>query len=131
MKTFQILSRALGALRRCETSGNTGWAPKWRTRIAELLGEFPSGSGFDSGTKLDESSTPEKLVFDTAFHHMNDGGFYDGWSEHSVIVTPSLEFGISIRVTGRDRDGIKEYVAECFEIVLNSDREEYPKPQTV
>ena len=43
---------------------------------------------------------------------MNCDGYYDGWSDHSVIIDADLAFGCSIRVTGRDRKEIKEYIAE-------------------
>lgn len=64
-------------------------------------------------------STPNRIVIDTAFHHMNDGGYYDGWSEHSVIITPSLVWGYEIRVTGRNRNDIKDYIAETFQHALS------------
>jgi hypothetical protein len=73
----------------------------------------------------DQFSTPEKLVFNTAFHHMDEAGGYDGWTEHQVIVTPSLEMGYSIRVTGRDKEEIKEYIAEMFSAALDEEILEY------
>lgn len=118
MKTYTELARALGALSRCEQSGNKEWATKWQATIDDIVDSLPHGSGFDNGTKLDDSSTPEKLIFNTAFHHMNDNGMYDGWSEHQVILTPSLEMGYSLKVTGRNRNDIKEYIHECFSSVL-------------
>jgi hypothetical protein len=54
---------------------------------------------------------------------MNDGGFYDGWTDHSVIVTPSLVEGFNLRVTGRNRKDIKEYIAEQFCMALDQDIE--------
>lgn len=83
--------------------------------------KFPSGSGFDSGTTFNfEESKKDKLVFDTSFHHMNEHGFYDGMTEHKVIVTPSWH-SFDIKVTGRDRNQIKEYIADCFYSVLNEE----------
>jgi len=62
---------------------------------------MPSGSGFDCGTKFDfEKSNPEKLVFNIGYHHMDENGFYDGWSELTVIVKPSLANDIDIEITG-------------------------------
>ena len=60
--------------------------------IKRLVKDFmPSGSGFDAGTKLDlDLSHAERLVFTTSYHHMNDGGYYDGWTEHTVTVTPGF-----------------------------------------
>lgn len=81
-----------------------------------------SGSGFDDGTRLSATSTSKRLVFTTAFHHMDENGGYDGWTEHRVIVTPTFQ-GFDIRVTGRDRNGIKDYIGETFHHWLSSDAE--------
>ena len=82
-------------------------------------GYLPSGSGFDNGTQLDtEKSNPQKLVFKTAFHHLSQHGFYTKWTDHTVTVTPSF-YGINIKVSGRDHNGIKDYIAECFDSALN------------
>ena len=44
----------------------------------ELL---PSGSGVDNGCTINLSkSTPNKIVIQCDFHHMNENGYYDGWS---------------------------------------------------
>ena len=116
LERYQRIARRLHAMINCESSGNDEWYAKHEEAIHDICQhEMPSGSGFDSGTSFNfDESTPEKLVFNTAFHHMNDGGMYDGWTEHKVIVTPSLEFGFNLRVTGKDRNGIKDYIAEMF-----------------
>lgn len=90
---------------------------------------LPHGSGFDRGTKIDSvKSTPERLVFETSFHHMNEGRFYDGWTEHEVIVTPSFvcHLHIHIRVTGRNRNYIKDYTEDTFGDALDA---EYVEPK--
>ena len=65
-----------------------------------------------------EKTTEQKLVFDTAFHHMNDHGYYVGWTEHRVTVRPSF-YGLDIKVSGWNRNDIKDYIAECFDHVLS------------
>lgn len=82
--------------------------------------KFPSGSGFNSGTKL-VTILSNKVVLQADFHHMDEHGGYDGWSHHQVIVTPDLEHGFDIRITGRDKNGIKEYIGETFHQVLNEE----------
>ena len=80
---------------------------------------LPSGSGFDNGSAIDwERSNADRLVFTTAFHHMDDAGFYDGWTEHSVTVRASLALGLVVTVSGRDRNGVKDYIAESFALAL-------------
>lgn len=88
---------------------------------------LPSGSGIDCGTKLDESSTSERLVFTFGFHHMDECGFYDGWTEHKAIVTPTLtsHSGFKLRITGRDRNDIKEYLHQVFDSALDESIDPY------
>lgn len=83
--------------------------------IETLVKNFmPSGSGFDNGTWLDfDRSTPSKLVFITSFHHMNDAGMYDGWTEHNVTLVAAFD-GMEMKVSGRNRNDIKDYIADCF-----------------
>ena len=80
------------------------------------------GAATDSGTTIDlESSSPDRIVLRTSFHHMDENGYYDGWSNHTIIVTPSLAFGFNLRITGRDRNQIKDYLADLFYSDLSSE----------
>ncbi len=80
---------------------------------------MPSGGGFDAGTKIDEEkSRPERLVFNTEFHHMNEAGYYDGWTQHTVSVKPSFVYGLEIAISGKDRNEIKDYIHESFSQAL-------------
>lgn len=126
------LYRKLAVL--CDARNTCAAEPKrfgdWKTRHEETMNalvkaHMPSGSGFDNGTTIDfEASNAEQLVFKTAFHHMNEHGTYVGWTEHKVIVKASLAFGTFIKVTGRDRENIKEYILEVFETCLKTEVEE-------
>ena len=120
------LARTVGARLRCLEMDRDGSHREAIARhesiLTGILLEFPSGSGFDAGTQLDkDGSTGERLVFTTAFHHMNENGLYDGWTNHKVIVTPSLEMGCRIKITGRDRNEIKDYIGERFQSVLSKE----------
>ena len=85
---------------------------------------LPSGSGIDAGVKIDlVKSNADKLVFEFGFHHMNDGGYYDGWTEHVLTVTPSLQSGLNLRISGKDRNQIKEYLYETFQYALTREVE--------
>lgn len=104
--------------------------------LARLCRDYlPSGSGFDAGTRLDQAECevehrpyPGRLWFDTSFHHMDEWGAYDGWTEHSVVVVPV--FGdLCIKVTGRDRNGVKDHIAETFHQVLTAEVEYDEVPQ--
>lgn len=84
-------------------------------KIRRLEKQLPSGSGFDNGSSVNlEQSTGQKIVIDTAFHHMDKHGYYDGWTDHKVIVTPCLQYGYQLKITGKNREGIKNYMYELF-----------------
>ena len=124
-KLYENIANALLALRNCEKSGNTEWLNIWRERLElDLRDILPSGSGFDCGSKLDiEASKPNRLVFHTEYHHMDEGGFYAGWTKHAIIVTPSLAQGFDVRITGQDRNQIKDYIGIEFAYALNKEHE--------
>lgn len=127
------LARALDARQRRDFAAycddrNDVWASRWQERIDQLMAMLPKGSGFDSGTRLDEDrSDPDKrMIFLTAFHHMDDNGFYCGWTEHEVIVTPTLWSGPAVRISGVNKRGIKEYIHSVFCNALGADAPDYP-----
>jgi len=123
MKLYQKLAQMQDAYHRCIDRGNSKWKLNHEEAIRKLVADnMPKGSGFDNGTQFD-FERKDCLIFSTAFHHMNDDGYYDGWSEHKVAVTPSLAFEINVRVTGIDRNGIKEYIAEVFRADLTKEIE--------
>lgn len=113
---LDIIARANGA-----TVIKQEWIDGAESRIELLMGNAPHGSGIDSGIQLDDSSTAQKLVFTFGFHHMNDNGMYDGWTYHTAIVTPDLQFGYRLKITGRDRNQIKEYLHEIISFWLDSE----------
>lgn len=121
---YTAIAQRLLALRNCEASDNATWATNHRNGIHAMVREhMPSGSGFDAGTSIDlQASTPEKLVFVTAFHHMNDVGMYDGWTRGiRVTVRPSLCFAIELAISGRNRNGIKDDIDAAFRDALLRD----------
>lgn len=123
-KLYAHIARLIKAIENCKQSGNDEWYAKHDERLSLLIANhMPSGSGIDSGTELDPKSTPERLVFNTSFHHMDEGGMYDGWTDHQVIVTASLMFGIDVRITGRNRNDIKEYLGGLFAAALEEEVE--------
>lgn len=120
-KLYEALASAIVARLNCEKSGNAEWFSKWEETAKDLvLNHVPSGGGFDAGTTLDfDKSDDRRLVFHTAFHHMNDVGMYDGWSEHTVTIVPAFIGGFNIRVSGRNRNEIKDYITESFHAALS------------
>lgn len=113
---FRVIAGKLGAIENCRKSGNTEWEARHLADIDDIMrSTAPSGAGIDAGTKIDFArSTPNCLIFTASFHHMNDSGYYDGWTEHTITIRPSLIFAIDIRISGRNRNDIKEYLSEVF-----------------
>lgn len=120
---YSELSNLIQARKNCQEQRNIEWFNKHTDRILYLVAEYmPSGTGFDNGTKINlEESHAEKLVFYTEFHHMHDLGMYDGWTEHTVVVTPSFLSGLNMRVSGRNRNDIKDYIYEAFDLALKQE----------
>ena len=94
--------------------------------LSNLRDLLPSGSGIDNGTRIDirkcwvKSDEVVKLTLNTSYHHMNDTGYYDGWTDHVVTIRPTLtSSGFSLAITGRNRNDIKDYLGEVFEGALN------------
>ena len=117
---YKELSSAIQARKNCEQAGNAEWYVKHSETIEQLIADFmPSGSGWDCGTKIDlGASHADKIVLYGEFHHMNENGMYDGWTAHVVTVTPSLLNDFNIRISGRDRNDIKDYLHEMFDACL-------------
>lgn len=111
-----LIARKFDAYKNCIKTNNQEWEGKHAISIEFLVDTYlPHGSGFDNGTSFEfASSRKNRLVFHTGFHHMNDAGYYDGWTEHDVIVIPDLAMRFELRITGKDKNNIKDYIGHCF-----------------
>jgi hypothetical protein len=116
---YQALARCLDHIQRVRDQPRFAAAlERSEERLARLMETAPSGSGFDAGTQIDEDRS-DVLRFATSYHHMNDGGMYDGWTEHVIRVKPSLAWGFDLTVSGPNRNDIKDYIADVFSQWLN------------
>lgn len=88
--------------------------------ITELVRKhLPSGSGFDSGTQFNFDKSGENVLrFNTAFHHMNEAGYYDEWTNHLVTLRPSFVHDFECTISGENRNDIKDYIEETFRHAL-------------
>ncbi len=126
MKTplYRRIASRIDARIRSMQNGNKDWHAKHTDALRAMEKRLPSGSGIDAGTTIDlDESRGEKIVLRTSFHHMNEDGGYDGWTEHTVTITPSLVSGIEIKISGRDRNDIKDYLGDVFHEALNAECE--------
>lgn len=95
----------------------------------ELL---PSGSGFDSGTKINrEKTTDTRIVLDTAVHPLTDAGYYTAWKHFSIIVSASHLFGFTVKSSKKLPWYIREWVLDTFYEVLDTEVEYYVEDGTV
>lgn len=123
-RLYEALASLQLARRNAFEAGNHEWVAKHRDRAHALVKEhMPSGSGIDRGCTL-IGTDHNKLVFQVDFHHMDEHGGYDGWTEHTVTVWPSLAFGINIKISGPDRNQIKDYLGEVLDAALRAEVED-------
>ena len=113
---------------RAENNPNAQWGDIARTRLDELVNMLPSGSGIDCGTKL-VSASATKIVLECSFHHMDEHGYYDGWTEHRITVRPTFD-SLDIHISGRNRNDIKEYLHEVYALALSELIVETVDPET-
>jgi hypothetical protein len=117
---YAALASLIQAAQNCQQSNNAEWLARHKANAEQIVKDFlPSGSGWDCGTKLDwDASTAERIVFRGSFHHMDENGFYCGWTYHTVTVRPSLQNGFNLSISGRDRNEIKEVLHSEFDYML-------------
>lgn len=112
MKLFELFSHCVAVMQ--DPGSNPDLQDLYEERLEKLEKRLPSGSGFNAGTHLLLGEcTPDRLVFQADYHHMSNGR-YKGWTNHIVEVVPE---GVLI-VSGRDKDGIKEYIADIFQELM-------------
>ena len=115
---YVVLAREID--RRWRIAADDGWhSPEMVDEIRNDLDSMvqnylPHGSGIDNGVTIDhEQSRKNKIVLNLGFHHMDDYG-YSGWTEHTAVIQPCLSFGYSLKITGRNRNEIKQYLQDVL-----------------
>jgi len=117
---YRMLASTIQARLNCLEKGNGEWLDK-HTELLRLIEReiLPRGSGIDSGTTIDlDRSHGERIVLTTPFHHMNESGMYDGWTDHTITIRASLWATIDITIGGPNRNQIKDYLGDVFHTVL-------------
>lgn len=104
------------------------WNPQTLKTIQFEIDKLPHGSGIDGTNSLDiDLSTPDKLVFKIPYHHMDENGFYAGWDDFKIIVTPSFRgpvvkvryYSIGSDIPRQQRIDTKEYLGDLFHEFFN------------
>lgn len=128
---IQKIYSAWQAKENCEITNNTEWKEKWANTLREIeKNHLPHGSGFDNGTKI-EKVTDQKITLKSAYHLMDDNGFYREWIDFIIIVRPGFDT-ISVEAVGQFSRlqkksygyGIKDYIEEEFYNCLTEEEKE-------
>lgn len=98
-----------------------------RIRFDMLEKLLPIGNGIEKECEISLKSTKKRIVIDTAYRHPNDSYETSRLTNHQIIITPSFEEEINIRVTGKNVDNIKEYLHEVFREALMKEYEVFKK----
>jgi hypothetical protein len=118
MTLLEAIASTIVAYKNCKKTGSTEWEQKHFKRLTDLAKALPSGSGFDSGTTVDvDASSDRCIVLHTSFHHMDEHGFYDGWTEHLIRIISTFS-GPDVRISGPDRNEIKDYITDTMLFAL-------------
>lgn len=126
---YKHTASLIHALMNCKESNNQEWENRHYNSLVKLANDFlPSGSGIDSGCQINlDESTPDKIILNSAYHAMDEDGFYCGWIHFSVVVTSSLEFDINIEFTNIqndsdldewESDSLFDYLYDTFDYTL-------------
>lgn len=102
---------------------------------AVIVKALPHGSGFDAKPRIIwDLMSPEdqtRVVFGVPFHHMNENGYYCGWSETKVFVSAGFA-GIELNADA-DMSGVELHGDECVdedgERIDIKSRDEWDKKQ--
>ena len=126
MRTLaQQIASLCVARRNCQSRGNAEWYANHSETLERIARDYlPSGSGIDNGTTIDLDATSfDKIVLTTSYHHMDENGYYDGWTDHKITIRPSF-LGLDITIGGRNRNDIKDYLHDVFHHCLSSEFDE-------
>jgi hypothetical protein len=119
MPLYQQLAINLRWYKNTKKNNNTMWQHVAESNIDDIIDMLPGGSGIDSGVKIDlEKSTEDKIILYTEFHHMNEVGMYDGWTDHKIVITGSMAYGFKMTIYGQNKNEIKDYLYEIFDYSL-------------
>jgi hypothetical protein len=128
MKTKLIarIYRTLQAMDNCTKDNKPGWCKNHSYYLDELEKNYlPHGSGIDSGCTIDREFKKDCVIINVPYHNMDENGYYCGWSEFKVICKPEFD-GIYLKITGKDKYYVKDYLYSVFANCLEEEMEFLP-----
>ena len=116
------IAKVCVAAKNCEKNNSKDWERRWHAQLDYIEKNIlPSGAGLDAGSKIYRDNTNEAEIFiKTSFHHMDDAGGYDGWTDHLIKVRATF-LGVKIDISGQNLNGIKKYLGDVFGDTLGRD----------
>ena len=113
MKLYQKIIQTTKALESCEEKGMIdAYDNHYKTLQNIHKNYLPSGSGFDGEMNI-ESATDSKLIIRFDWHILNDNGYYDGWLDLLLIMTPNLSNNFDMKIkwytNGNDKRKVEKY----------------------
>lgn len=122
---YKALAHAIRAIGTC----NQEWSDRYRDHLSYLEFQLPHGSGFDCGCKIDlDKSTPDRIYINFSYHHMTEHGYYNGWTDHTIKITPSLVYDFEIKINRNRVDShLLDYFYETIRYDLSCEVDLYPK----
>ena len=119
MKTEKTLLQQIAKNCEWHKTVNENYKAECENRIQKLTNLLPHGSGIDAGCEIDiPNSSQKKVVIIFSFHHMDENGYYDGWTDHKLIIKPEFS-GYDMRITGVNKNQIKDYLYDTFSYYLD------------
>jgi hypothetical protein len=93
-----------------------------RRAIEEFVAEYmPKGGGWKDGTSIDlTESNDSEIVLRGTYYHVISYGNYGAPTEHKILIDASLSRGFKVKVTGRDKNDVKDELYERFVGALNT-----------
>ena len=71
-----------------------------KEHLDELISNhLPNGAGIEDCQLDYEASKRDCLVFTLCYHRMSEVGFYCGYSDHQIVLRPSLSYDFDLSVT--------------------------------
>jgi hypothetical protein len=120
MKLYQKIAKVLS---------QKNWAK--RAKELSLLQELlPNGNGIREHEGLAVillESTKKRIVIETTYWPPHDSYETTRRTVHQLVITPSFEGEINIRVTGKNENNVKEYLQDIFREALMKEYEVFKK----
>lgn len=117
LPVYQKFAQFLKTLRDAQETQDKGKISLWTKRLNFLVYYYLDDEGRSDLQTIRfalAESNPEKLVFYCTLEHKGEDGEHLAYTPHRVVITPSLEQVLKIRVKGPSRAGAADYIDQRF-----------------